>query len=276
MPAPQKSVLSQLCKTNFIAKGIKLPVDWSTPGEQYDDAFDAAEKQVVPNSPMNLFVQASLNKYHVDAAKQVNDVLDAYIEGICGAICSGIDQWLKAASIAGVVVNGPVGVLAPGNVIGSPLAGLILGAAPMNTAQEQKFSNAIANALGVGWQSWSAGLGGVLSYPLFAAFPGPLAPPTPNVPVPLLTMASPGEAQLTPAALHGAMQANLADPTAMHASELFDALATAFANVFQIFKSTTMVQNVLGTGPVPTFAPPAAPVGPVVGGTGNGAPGCIL
>ena len=71
------------------------------------------------------------------------------------------------------------------------------------------------------------------------------------------------------------MEANLADPTALHASALFDAIAKAFNTVFQIFKASTLVQNVLGTGPIPTFAPPFVPVGPVVAGIGNGPPGCL-
>jgi hypothetical protein len=37
-----------------------------------------------------------------------------------------------------------------------------------------------------------------------------------------------------------------------------------------------MVTNVLGTGPVPTFAPPYVPVGPVVGGVGNMTPGGFI
>ncbi|MCB1719202.1 MAG: hypothetical protein KDK05_29055, partial [Candidatus Competibacteraceae bacterium] len=61
------------------------------------------------------------------------------------------------------------------------------------------------------------------------------------------------------------------------ASDLFDAIAQAFYSVFQIFKTSTLVQNVIGTGPVPIFAPPFVPVGPVVMGTGNGVPGsCIM
>jgi hypothetical protein len=37
-----------------------------------------------------------------------------------------------------------------------------------------------------------------------------------------------------------------------------------------------MVTNVLGTGPVPTFAPPYVPVGPVVGGIANMPPGGLI
>jgi hypothetical protein len=66
-----------------------------------------------------------------------------------------------------------------------------------------------------------------------------------------------------------------ADPAAQHAADLFDALAQAFSVVFQTFKATTLVSNVLGTGPIPTFAPPVVPVGPVVAGTATGAPGFL-
>ena len=71
------------------------------------------------------------------------------------------------------------------------------------------------------------------------------------------------------------MDANLGDPTALHASDLFDAIAKAFSNVFQIFKVSTIVQNVLGMGPIPTFAPPFVPVGPVVMGTVIPTPGVL-
>ena len=71
------------------------------------------------------------------------------------------------------------------------------------------------------------------------------------------------------------MDANLADPTALHASDLFDAISKAFETVFPMFKATTLVNNVLGTGPVPTFAPPVVPVGPVLGGIGIGPRGAF-
>ena len=63
------------------------------------------------------------------------------------------------------------------------------------------------------------------------------------------------------------MSGFLADPEANHAVDLFEAISQAFNTVFQTFKASTLVQNVLGTGPVPSFAPPVAPVGPVVAGT---------
>jgi len=276
MPAPNATLFSQLAKMNFCAKQIKLPMDWEDKGEQYDDAFNASEKKVAPNSPTTLFREATLNKFHADAAKEMSQAFEKYIDGICSAISTGITQWLGQASITGAIVNGPVGMMTPGNVIGPPLAPLILSTAPKTSPQETKFSNAIANALGTAWQSWHSGLTGQLMYPAFAAFPGPIAPPTPNVPLPLIAYASPGEAALSPSTLKSAMEANLGDPQALHAADLFDAIATAFNSVFIIFKTSTQVKLVLGTGPIPTFAPPFVPVGPVVGGIGTGAPGCLM
>ena len=51
------------------------------------------------------------------------------------------------------------------------------------------------------------------------------------------------------------------------------AIADAFEKSFNLWKVSTMVTNVMGTGPIPTFAPPYVPVGPVVGGFGTMLPG---
>ncbi len=251
-------------------------MNWSQPGNQYPDAFQPSEKGVAPNSPMNLFREATLNKYHVDTAKTLGAQFDAYIGGICGAICDGIDKWMKMTMVAGAIINGPVGVVFPGTVNGPPLMPLIFATAPKNTPQELKYSMAISSAFGTLWMPWHLGLTGMLMYPAFAAFPGPMAAPMPNVPVPLITFSSPGESGLSPNTLKSMMQANLADPTALHAVDLFDAIAMAFTSVFQVFKASTLVQNVLGMGPVPSFAPPFVPVGPVVGGTVIPTPGVLV
>jgi hypothetical protein len=275
MPAPQKQMFAQLAKVNFISKNIKLPADWSEPGDQYSDAFQPSEKMVAPNSPMNLIREATLNKYHADTAKDIGEKLAGYIDGICGAICDAIDKWMKMTMFASVIINGPTGMLLPGGVVGPPLMPLIFATAPKSKPQEMKFSNAIANAFGTLWQPWHLGLTGTLMYPPFAAFPGPMAPPMPNIPMPLIAFSSPGESGLSPSTLKSMMDANLGDPTALHASDLFDAIAKAFSNVFQIFKASTIVQNVLGMGPIPTFAPPFVPVGPVVMGTVIPTPGVL-
>lgn len=277
MPAPQKAMLAELTKINFISKNIIIPTDWQYPGDQYPQAFTPWELFFPPNPPTNLFSEATLNIYHVWAAKILGEAFEKFIEGICGAICDAIHKWMKLTTITGVIINGPVGIITPGAVKGPPLGPLILASAPQETSQQLKYSQAIANAIGNLWQNWHLGLSGTIMYPpTFAACPAPVHPPTPNLPQPLITLSSSGESALSPKNLKSTMEDNLGDDEALHAEELFDSIAKAFNTVFQIFKASTLVQNVLGTGPVPTYAPPLVPVGPVLGGVGNSPPGCLV
>jgi hypothetical protein len=144
----------------------------------------------------------------------------------------------------------------------------------MGTPQEAKYSNAIAQVIGTGWLSYTASIRvpGLPWYPAFAAFPGPMAPPTPNVPVPVAALTQVA-VSVSKQALKGQMIGALADPEAFHHKELFESVADAFEKCFQIWQTATQVTNVLGTGPIPTFAPPFVPVGPVVGGIGTMTPG---
>lgn len=240
----------------------------------YDMAFSEEEKSVPPNQPLNLFRESTLNKYHVDTSKEMGDKLEKYIEGICGAIWSAVNTWTTAATIQGVMIMGPTATL--GTVVGPPLMPLIMAQGPVTTPMEIRYTTAIANAIGTGWMTWQSSImvPGLPWYPAFAAFPAPVAPPMPNIPMPLLSLVS-VDAALSPGALKGTMMGTFGDPTALHAADLFDAVAKAFNSVFTMYKSTTIVKNVLGTGPVPTFAPPFVPAGPVLGGIGTGLPGCF-
>src|SRR4029078_704988 len=174
------------------ANAIRLPVSWSQPNDQFNDAFDPSELLKPPNPPTNLFREATLNKYHVDAAKEIGGQFGEFIDGTCDAICGAISQWMTTTAISGVVINAVVGTLTPGGVVGPPLTPLILSQAPKKTPQQLKYSNVIANVFGTAWQTWQATISGMLMYPAFAAVPSPGAPPIPNIPVPLITMIAPG------------------------------------------------------------------------------------
>jgi hypothetical protein len=268
--------MAELAKANFLSKGLQLPEKWRQPNDQFDSAFTGSEKMAPPNSALTLFREPTSNKYHADAADTIGKKMAAYIEGIMGAISSAVDIWMKMTSVAGLLINGPTGQLPPGGLTGPPLMPFILSSAPNASAQEGKYSQAIAAAISQQWMQWQSGLTGMLLYPAFAAFPGPMAPPMPNVPVPLAAFASAGESALSPAMLKNAMTAQLADAKAQHAAELFDAVSKALNTCFQMFKLTTIFQNVLGTGPVPTFAPPIVPAGPVVAGMAVPTPGVLM
>jgi hypothetical protein len=222
--------------------------------------------------PPALFVAASNNKYHTDTAKKISDQFTAYIDGVCDAICSAWSQWQSMATMVGVMVNAVTA--SAGQVVGPPMGPLILASAPKATPQEIKYSNAISNAINTGWLSYQSTIKvpGLPWYPAFAAMPSPVAPPTPNIPVPVIALTQ-VTTTVSKMMLKQSMIGLLADPMALHHQELFDAIADAFEKCFQTWQASTQVTNVLGTGPVPTFAPPFVPVGPVVGGVGTMTPG---
>jgi hypothetical protein len=270
--------MQQLAKLKFAGNSLKAPKDWQQPsgdpkGKQYGDAFSPSEKSAPPPVAVPpLFTPASLNKYHVDTTKMLNDKIGKFLDDICSAICNAWSQWQSAATLVGVVINAVTAT--GGQVVGPPLGPLILASAPKDSPQLLKYSNAIANTINTAWLSYTATIKvkGMPWYPAFAAFPGPVAPPTPNVPCPVIAL-GPVNASVQASALKGQMMGMFGDPTAAYAEQIFDAVADAFQKVHTIWEASTMVTNVLGTGPIPTFAPPYVPVGPVVGGVGNMTPG---
>lgn len=281
MPAPQASQMKMLAKNNFKSHKIKLAVNWSQPtgdaGKQYVDAFPENERNV-PDTSNGLFIPASTNKYHIDQCKTIGKDFEDFIDGICDCICSAWQQWMAAATFTNVIINGPVGIIAPSSLKGPPFFPMSFATSPKIKPTMTKYSKAITNAIGTAWTAWATGFTGKVNYPpTFATCPMPAHIPTPNIPATIkLTGSSPGEAMLDPNVLKMAMIAELGDPTAMHHKELFDAIAKAFKSMFDQWVQSTMVNNVLGIGPVPTFAPPFVPVGPVVVGMGNGIPGSVL
>ncbi|MEM3341698.1 MAG: hypothetical protein QW728_03305, partial [Thermoplasmata archaeon] len=224
----------------------------------------------------SIFMLPGTKGYAVDVNKQVSDKIVKYMDGIIGAICSVWGQWHKTIMVSTMIVNGPVGMITPGGFTSPmPIGPLIIAQGPVSTPQEMKYTKAIANAVDSALKAWLAGLMGQVQYPAFAAFPGPMAPPMPCVPMPLMAFSSAMETMMGASMLKNMMVANLGDPQAQHSDPLFDAIAKALNTGFTMMKATTMVTNVLGTGPIPTFAPPFVPVGPVVGGTVVPTPGIL-
>ena len=111
-------------------------------------------------------------------------------------------------------------------------------------------------------------------YPSFAAFPGPMAPPTPNVPTPLVACTH-DAGRVSAPTLKDAMGRRL-HTTDADATHFFDAVATGFSMAVTQWLPAQPVTNVLGKGPVPTFAPPYVPVGPVVMGDNIATPGHLM
>jgi hypothetical protein len=278
MPAPQASAMKQLARLKFSGFGLKVPQDWQNPSgdpaaKHYGDAFKPEEKSSSPDTTAPpLFMPASLNKYHTDTQKMHNSKVGTYMDGVCTAICSAWSQWQTAATMVGVVINAVTAV--GGQIVGPPLTPLILASAPKGSPMEAKYSAVIAQVIGTAWLTFTATVKvtGMPWYPAFAAVPSPVAPPAPNIPCPFAALTQ-VPVSISCNVMKMQMVGQLGDPKAPFHKELFESICDAFEKSYNIWKASTMVTNVLGTGPVPTFAPPYVPVGPVVGGVGTMTPG---
>jgi hypothetical protein len=136
----------------------------------------------------------------------------------------------------------------------------------------QEIARPLATELAAAWNAWAAGFQIQIpgAYPTFAAFPGPIAPPTPAMPVGLAQGTSPGEGSLKAAVL----TAKLAPLLRRHSKSIREGspdgavkdLTGWIESSFQEWKNVVKLVGVMGSGRVATFAPPYVPVGPVVAG----------
>ena len=195
------------------------------------------------------------------------------ISGLSSAVTQAWDMWQRTATIVGVNINAVVA--SGGTLVGPPIGPLILASAPKGTPEEIRLSTAVATAFGITFMSWqtTVSIPALPMYPSFAAFPAPVAPPTPNVPFPLVTLLS---APALMDSLDAQMAAMYGDPTDSAAMAVCNAIGPALARTFHTWLLTTQVTNIMGTGPIPTFAPPYSPVGPVIGGVGTMIPGGLV
>lgn len=272
MPAPQAAMMQELAKTQFRTFAIKVP-NQPPLSRAFLAAAKPADRSATPAPmPPALFLPDSSYKTHVDTQKHLTDVFGTFLDDACSAVCGAWDKWQRAATLVGVVIAGPVASL--GKVVGPPLMPLILAAAPAPSPSGAKFLLPVAKVIGAAWETYCTTIKvpGLPWYPAFAACPSPIGPPTPNLPCPVAALTQLTTAVSKPV-LKAQLIAELDDATAPYHVELFDSLADAFEKCFTLWQTTTLVTNVIGTGPVPAFAPPAIPAGPVVGGVGNMKPG---
>ena len=202
----------------------------------------------------------------------------ALVNVVVSATRAAFDAWRVTASFAGISIIGVAATGGPGCLKGPGLFPFItsklVGVALADSATAMAAARGIADK----FQQWQTGVTvpGLPWYPTFATFPGPFAPPTPNVPTPLVALRSAGlPGMTTPALLQAAMSAAMGGAAQGPSTPVFRDIALQVAVLFQTSILSAMVKNVMGSGPVATFAPPVVPVGPVVGGTASSSPGAL-
>jgi hypothetical protein len=267
--------MQQLARQKFTSFALRVPTNWQDPSgdpaaKQYGDAFKPGEKATVPGTPP-LFIAASPNKYHTDTQKMLIAKIGGFIDKTCSAICFAWDKWQQMASMAGILVNGPVA--AGGQLIGPTLQPLIMAQGAKDTPNLTKFTNVIATVISNAWLQFTTTVKvpGLPWFPAFVMITSPVAPPTPNLPCTFAQLVQ-VPVSISAEVMKGQMIAQLGDPQAPFAPQIFESICFAFEQCYNTWKMSTMVQA-KGTGPVPTFAPPVVPGGPVVAGVAVVTPG---
>ena len=223
------------------------------------------------------------NKYHQESCDKIGKEFKDFHDAMLDAVGFSHDMWRLQAKFKDLNVMSVSAIGAPGCLDGPALESNIKNA-PMCaafTGNKAKHRDAVAKGVSKCFKDWQdkVMVPGLPWYPAFAAFPSPTAPPMPNVPMPLIACPSammtkiimPSDmAKAMDDALDGGMKDK--DKTKQYEA-LHDAIATVLSLAFLMWLPMQQVMLVMGKGPIPSFAPPFVPVGPVVGGDNIAAPG---
>ena len=266
--------MKPLADAAFVGRMQKLSVDWKQPqGEDaklYRDAFQPGEHTAVPE-PGCYFWSVSTNVYHVNQCKEIGREFKEFTHTMLDGIKDAVDLWRVKAQFQNLTINANLLNGSPGCLFGPPLAPDIkMLSYPSATSYLKIWRDAVADGVSECWKAWAdqVTIPGMSAYPPFAVFPAPMTPPMPNVSFPLVTCTSAGLVKMTSSALQKAMVDHF--PGGGGDTGQFDSVAyaigTALAASFNAWLPVQMVSNIMGMGPVPTYAPPLLPVGPVVMG----------
>src|SRR5258706_428603 len=288
---PPISPIAILGNVVFLGKSLKLPVGWQAPsgdpgGKQYGDALKPSEKVAAPQLIPPWFMPAEPNKYFQDQCDKVGKDFKDLHDGMLDAVKFGHTMWKLQAKFQNLQIMAVSAIGSPGCLDGPELESLIKNA-PMCASwsgNKGKYRDAVAAGVSKAFKNWQGQVTvpGLPWYPAVAAFPGPMAPPMPNIPVPLIACISGKMTDIvTPDTMKSEMISALdgglkdKDKDKQHEA-LFEAIATVLSLAFLMWLPQQMVMLVLGKGPIPTFAPPFVPVGPVVGGDNIAVPGHLM
>jgi hypothetical protein len=276
----------------FLAKNFKLPVAFSKPSsgylaDHYRDAWKPEDLIAIPKLMPPWFMPADKpNRYYQETCDKIGQEFKDFHDAMIDAVEFAHKMWKLQAKFQNLTIMAVSAMGTPGCLDGPELESLIKNA-PMVakfTGLKAKHRDAVAKGVSKCFKKWQDNVmvPGLPWYPAFAAFPSAMAPPTPNVPVPLIACPS---LSLTEIILPNSMKSEMGnaldgdlkdkDPD-KHYEALHESIATVLALAFVIWLASQQVMLVMGKGPVPTFAPPYVPVGPVIMGDNIGIPGHLI
>ena len=290
---PPLNLMKIIGHLTFTSQGLKLPTDasWKAPSSDFaKKTFTDALKlnQAITGIPQLIppfFTPQHPNKYHFESCDTVGNNFKDFMFKMIDAIKFSHSMWKLQAKFKDLKVMAVSAIGTPGCLDGPELESNIKNA-PMAAAMmgnEGKYRDAVAKGISKCFKAWQDKVivPGLPWYPAYAAFPSPQAPPMPNIPVPLIACISGKMTDIiTPKPMQKAMIDALDgglkndDPDKQHEA-LFLGIAVVCALSFIIWLASQQVMLVLGKGPIPIFAPPYVPVGPVLAGDNIATPGHV-
>ena len=285
---PPLTLMKPLGGVKFLSHNLKLPAQFQAPSgdpgkDHYDRCWKEGDKVAVPQLIPPWFQPAEQsNKYYQDTCDKIGQNFKDFHDAMLDAIGYAHNMWKLQAKFKDIKIMAVSAIGAPGCLDGPALESNIKNA-PMVaafTGNKAKHRDAVAKGVSKCFKDWAdqVTVPGLPWYPAFAAFPGPMAPPMPNVPTPMIACVSAKITSITlpndmKSAMDDALDGGLKDKDPEKQYEaLHDAIATVCAAGFAIWVAA-QTQIVMGKGPIPTFAPPYVPVGPVVAGDVLSIPG---
>jgi len=276
------------------------PADsWKAPQDKGDEARDSYVKGVkqenwgvgfpAADGIVSYFATQDPHTYHFNSASTITQIYKQFIHTMIDATQYAFNLWKPTLMFQNIKINGPVAIGSKGCLKTTADFFNLFKSFPGHAAiSGGKFFNDWRDAVGKGVSEClkkyvdGVTVTGFPWYPAFAAFPGPMAAPMPNVTWPLIACTSSGLKDITdPNALKKAMEKNLSSGLKDKSNDkiyasIFEAIATSLSLGFLMWVSTQMVNLVMGTGNIPSFAPPVMPAGPVVNGQNIPAPGNLM
>ncbi len=287
---PDISPITVLGHLIMMAGGLKLPTDDSSfeapDKDQYGETKDLEKLTPAPPKLVPFFVFQTQDAQTIfqDSADEIGKQMQDFHDNACDAVKFSHGLARLQAKVKDLKVVAVSAIGAPGCLDFPKLEDNIKNAPCWASETEDnytKYKEAVAAGVSTNFADWADNVmvPGLPWYPAFAAYPGPTAAPTPNIPMPLIACPSSSMTKITMASeLKDAMVGELSgppkddDPDKQH-EVLFDGIGTTLSLAFLLWMLSQQVMNVLGKGPVPSYAPPYVPVGPVLGGDNIATPG---
>jgi len=187
------------------------------------------------------------------------------------AVATGHNLFKQASMLNGVTINGARAIGPPG-CLSAPNVSSIIQAdleAEMDTIENFEMAKAVSKVLGRFLNEWKNGfrIPGLSWYPVYQYFPGPVAPPMPNIPTPLSAIPSLFEFYLTHK--ENMISEILRElPSEMDNEvnrETLETFGDRTVNYFENWISSSYMVGLMGMGSIPGFSPPMSFGGPVHG-----------